>query len=80
MQSQEPNLRRVVAEEVRSALASPQNADPKAPKALLDEMKSLSSSLQSQEPNLRRVVAEELRSALRKPAECRPESAKGSPR
>ena len=64
LQSQEPNLRRAVAEEVRSAVASLQNAEPKAPKAVLDEMKSLSFSLQSQEPNLRRVVAEELRTAV----------------
>ena len=41
-----------------------QNAEPKAPKALLDEMRSLNSSIQAQEPNVRRVVAEELRSAV----------------
>ncbi len=58
---------RRAAEELRSAVASLQNAEPKAPKALLDEMKSLSSTLQSQEPKACWLKADsrvELRSAV----------------
>ncbi len=64
IQSQEPNVRRAVAEEVRSAVASLQSGEQKAPKALVEELKSLSSSIQSQEPNVRRAVAEEVRAAV----------------
>ncbi len=38
--------------------------EPKAPKALVDEIRSLSASVQAQEPNARRAMAEELRSAV----------------
>jgi hypothetical protein len=39
-------------------------AEPKAPKALVDEIRSLSASVQTQEPNTRRAIAEEIRSAV----------------
>ena len=57
-------MRRIVGEEVRSAVANSQNAEPKAPKAIVEELKSLSSSIQSQEPAMRRAVAEELRAVV----------------
>ncbi len=57
-------MRRAVAEEVRSAVASLQSGEPKAPKALVEELKLLGSSIQSQEPNVRRAVAEEVRGAI----------------
>ncbi len=69
-------MRRAVADELRSAVASLQNAEPKAPKALLDELKALSSSLQSQEPNMRRAVADELRSAVASLQSAEPKVAK----
>ena len=38
--------------------------EPKAPKALVDEIRSLSASVQAQEPAARRAIAEELRTAV----------------
>ena len=57
-------MRRIIGEEVRSAVANSQNAEPKAPKAIVEELKSLNSSIQSQEPAMRRAVAEELRAVV----------------
>ena len=57
-------MRRIIGEEVRSAVANSQNAEPKAPKAIVEELKLLSSSIQSQEPAMRRAVAEELRAVV----------------
>ncbi len=39
-------------------------AEPKAPKALVDEIRGLAASVQTQEPNARRAIAEEIRSAV----------------
>jgi hypothetical protein len=38
--------------------------EPKAPKALIDEIRLLSASVQTQEPNARRAIAEEVRNAV----------------
>jgi hypothetical protein len=38
--------------------------EPKAPKALVDEVRALSASVQAQEPNTRRTIADEVRGAV----------------
>jgi hypothetical protein len=49
IQSQEPNVRRAVAEELRPVVANLQNAEPKASKAIMDEIRAISASVKAQE-------------------------------
>ncbi len=53
-----------IREEVRALSAKLEKQDSKAPKALADEIHSLSASLHAQEPVTRRAIAEEVRSAV----------------
>jgi hypothetical protein len=51
-----------IREQVRALAAKVEKQEPKAPKALMDDIRGLSASIQAQEPDLRRAVSEEMRS------------------
>ncbi len=53
-----------IREQVRALNTKFDKQEPKAPKALIDEIRLLSASVQTQEPNTRRAVSEELRNAV----------------
>ena len=55
---------RDIREQVRSLNVKFEKQEPKAPKALVDEIHALGASIQAQEPNQRRAVSEEIRSAV----------------
>ena len=53
-----------IREQVRALAAKVEKQEPKAPKALMDDIRGLSASIQAQEPDLRRALGEEVRSAV----------------
>ncbi len=53
-----------ITEQVHSVNAKLDKQEPKAPKALIDEIRLLSASIQTLEPNTRRAIAEEVHSSL----------------
>ncbi|HXW22652.1 MAG TPA: hypothetical protein VEK14_07050, partial [Rhodomicrobium sp.] len=53
-----------IREQVRALAAKVEKQEPKAPKALMDDIRGLGASIQAQEPDLRRALGEEVRSAV----------------
>jgi hypothetical protein len=53
-----------VREQLSALNTKLEKQDPKAPKALIDEIRLLGTSVQTQEPNMRRAIAEEVRNAV----------------
>jgi hypothetical protein len=55
---------RDIREQLNTINTKIEKQEPKAPKALIDEIRLLSASVQTQEPNARRAIAEEVRNAV----------------
>ncbi len=64
LQTRDPISRKVIGDEVRTALAASQNSDSKSPKALLEEIRSINASIQGQAAATQRAIGDQIRAAI----------------